>query len=274
MPELPEVETIRRVIAPWIAGRSILSVETPGPEAVARPSAEEFAAALAGQVFAGAERRGKYTLWRLESGDRLALHLRMTGVLLLEDAAAPRGRFLRVAMRLDDGRELRYEDMRRFGRMWLLHAGEEDAFSGMASLGPEPDDARVTAEYLSRRLSGTRRPVKACLMDQSIVAGIGNIYSDEILFAAGIDPARPGCSLREEEIAALARRIPETMAFFVEKNAISPEEYLRTRGQEYRNTPFLRVYGRDGQPCARCGAALVRTVICGRGSVRCPHCQR
>ena len=274
MPELPEVETMRRVIGPQIEGRRVEAVETPGPEAVARPGAEEFARAMRGQVFAGVERRGKFTLWRMRGGDRLVLHLRMTGALLVEDARVPRGKFLRVAMLLDDGRELRFEDMRRFGRLWLLGAGEEDVFSGMAALGPEPGDPRLTAEYLAARLGGTRCAIKTCLMDQALVAGIGNIYSDEILFSAGIDPARPACALSDEELRRLAERIPETMAFFVEKNAISPEDYLRSRGQEYRNTPYLRVYGRAGQPCPRCAAALARSVIGGRGSVRCPRCQK
>ena len=204
MPELPEVETVRRVLAPQLCGLTVEEAVTGRPEVIAYPAADEFRS--------------------------------------------------------------------RFGRLWLLREGE-DGVCGLDALGPEPFDAGLSAGYLSARLGSSRRAVKECLLDQSVVAGIGNIYGDEILFAAGIAPDRPARSLEREEWERLASMIPDRLAYFIEKNAITPQEYLETRGRDYRNTPFLQVYGHGGEPCPVCGAELRRAVIGGRGSVFCPQCQ-
>ena len=170
--------------------------------------------------------------------------------------------------------DLRYSDPRRFGRFWLLREGEEDAYSGIERLGIEPFDARLTGEYLREQFGGRRKAIKECLLEQGVVAGIGNIYSDEILFAAGIRPMRQASSLSDAEWGKLAEVIPERLRFFIEKNAISAEDYLRTRGQEYRNTPYLKVYGHAGEACPTCGETLCRMVIGGRSSVYCQACQK
>lgn len=274
MPELPEVETIRRVLAPQLLGAVIERVNARRPAVIAHPGAEAFCASLAGRRFAAAERRGKFLLFRLEGGARLVLHLRMTGCLLLTPPAFPEEKHTHLVFYLRDGRELRFSDQRRFGRWWLLAPGEKDVYSGVEKLGIEPFDPALTARYLADRLGRRKRAVKDCLLDQRIVAGIGNIYSDEILFAAGLDPARSAASLTEADWQRLAAAIPQRLAYFMEKNAIPPEEYLRAKGKEYRNTPFLQVYGHGGEPCPACGAALRRTVIGGRSSVYCPVCQK
>lgn len=137
-----------------------------------------------------------------------------------------------------------------------------------------PFDPDFSGEYLSARLGKRKEAVKECLLDQNVIAGIGNIYSDEILFAACIRPERSANTLTAEEWNRLASVIPERLAFFIEKNEISPEEYLETKGQDYRNTPFLQVYGHGGEPCPACGETLCRTVIGGRSSVYCPVCQK
>lgn len=274
MPELPEVEMVRRVLAPQLRGQVIERAEIRRSEMVAHPGAEAFRARLAGQAFADIGRRGKFLLFALESGDRMIVHLRMTGCLLLAPPQLPEEPHTHVVLRLRGGAELRYSDPRRFGRFWLLRAGEADAFSGVGRLGREPFDPGLTAGYLSACLGKRKRAIKSCLMEQDVVAGIGNIYSDEILFAAEIDPARAANRLSGEEWERLAALIPERMGFFVEANGIEPEEYLRTRGQEYRNTPFLQVYGHEGESCPRCGAPLRKVVIAGRGSVSCPRCQK
>ena len=206
-------------------------------------------------------------------GGRVTLHLRMTGCLLLAPADHPEERHTHVVFALDGGEELRFSDMRRFGRFWLLEAGEEDERSGAGKLGPEPFDPALTAGYLQSRFGARKKAVKECLMEQEAVAGIGNIYSDEILFAARIHPARAANTLSAEEWGRLAAAIPERLAYFIEKNAISAEDYLATKGQEYRNTPYLQVYGHEGDPCPACGATLRRMVIGGRSSVFCPRCQ-
>lgn len=273
MPELPEVETARRVLEPQLLDRTIEEVTVIQPQVIAHPGADEFAGRLRGQRFARAERRGKFLVFRLETGDRLVVHLRMTGCLLLMPSELEPEKYTHIVLRLDGGTELRFSDMRRFGRMWLIGKDEQDTYTGIEKLGPEPSGREVNAAFLQGRLAKSRRAIKECLLDQSVIAGIGNIYSDEILFSAAIKPARPACSLNEEEWERLAVLIPKRMEFFVEKNRISPEDYLATKGKDYRNTPYLQVYGHAGEPCPRCGQPLQRQVIGGRGSVFCPCCQ-
>ena len=274
MPELPEVETIKRVIEPQIQGLMIENVMVKRPEVVAYPAADEFCGRLTGQTISHMTRRGKFLVIQLNSNDRMILHLRMTGCLLLTPADCPEEKHTHVVFRLSNGKELRFSDTRRFGRFWLLKKGEADTYSGIEKLGVEPLDKLFTAEYLKSLLGKRKKTVKACLLDQSVIAGIGNIYSDEILFTAGIYPARPANSLNMKEWERLAAAVPERISYFIEVNKISPEEYLETKGQDYRNTPFLQVYGREGKPCPKCGETLCRIVAGGRGSVYCPACQK
>ena len=272
MPELPEVEAIRRVLEPQVQGLTIQEIAVHRPEIIEHPSADEFCGRLIGQTFDRAERRGKFLLFWLESGDHMVLHLRMTGCLLITPADMPEEKHTHLVFRLSNGKELRFSDTRRFGRFWLIAKEESDIYSGIEKLGVEPFDSECSAEYLQDRLGKRKKAVKECLLDQSIVAGIGNIYSDEILFAARLHPARPANSLTTEEWARLAAAIPRQLAYFIEKNQMTPEEYLETKGQDYRNTPFLQVYGCEGKPCSICGELLCRMVIGGRGSTYCPTC--
>ena len=273
MPELPEVETVRRVLEPQLRGLAITGVRPNRPEVIARPAADEFCRILTGQTIVAMTRRGKFLGIMLASGDHIAVHLRMTGCLLVAPAGHPAEKHTHVIVFLSSGKELRFSDTRRFGRLWLIRAGEKDTCSGIDKLGLEPFDNRLTASYLQRYFGKRRRAIKECLLDQSAVAGIGNIYSDEILFAANIHPARPANSLSVGEWKRIAFAIPLRLAYFIEKNAIAPEEYLKGKGKDYRNTPFLQVYGRGGEPCSNCATILCRTTIGGRSSVFCPRCQ-
>lgn len=292
MPELPEVETIKRVIEPQIQGLTIVNVTVKRPEVTAYPTADEFCGLLAGQTVSHVTRRGKFLVIHLNSNDRIILHLRMTGCLLLTPADYPEEKHTHVIFKLSKvnekktfmergqsmehpcSLELRFSDTRRFGRFWLLKKGEADTYSGIEKLGVEPLDKLLTAEYLKSLLGKRKKTVKECLLDQSVIAGIGNIYSDEILFTAGIYPARPANSLGMKEWERLAAAVPERISYFIEVNKITPEEYLETKGQDYRNTPFLQVYGQEGKPCPKCGEMLCRIVVGGRGSVYCPACQK
>lgn len=274
MPELPEVETIKRVIEPQIQGLTIENVTVKRPEVVAYPAADEFCGRLTGQTISHMTRRGKFLVIQLNSNDRIILHLRMTGCLLLTPADYPEEKHTHITFGLNNGKELRFSDTRRFGRFWLIKNGEADTYSGIEKLGAEPSDKLLTAGYLQACLGKRKKAVKECLLDQSMIAGIGNIYSDEILFTAGIYPARPAGSLNMEEWERLAAAIPERISYFIEVNKITPEEYLETKGQDYRNTPFLQVYGQEGKPCPKCGEMLCRMVVGGRGSVYCPVCQK
>ncbi len=273
MPELPEVETIKRIIEPQIQGLRIENITVNRPEIIAHPSVDEFCRCLRGQTVNNMTRRGKFLLIHLKSGDRLILHLRMTGCLLVTPDDYPQEKHTHLIFDLENGTELRYSDMRRFGRFWMLRKDEEDTYSGMEKLGLEPFSPEFHTEYLIEKLGKRKKPIKECLLDQSVIAGIGNIYSDEILFASKINPLKSANTLTDKEWNTLAEEIPKQLEFFIEKNRITPEDYLRGKGRDYRNTPYLRVYGRTKQPCPECGGALCKCVIGGRSSVYCPTCQ-
>lgn len=274
MPELPEVETIKRVIEPQIKGLVIEKVTVRRPEVVAYPDTDTFCKTLTNQVISHMERRGKFLMILLTNGDRIILHLRMTGGLLLTPADYPEEKHTHIILSLNSGMELRFSDMRRFGRFWLIPKDETDTYSGTHKLGIEPLTEAVTFEYLHAHFGKRKKTVKECLLDQSVIAGIGNIYSDEILFTAGIHPARPANSLNRKEWEILAAVIPERISYYIKTNRISAEEYLQTKGRDYRNTPFLQVYGHAGGPCPKCQETLCRMVIGGRSSVYCPACQK
>lgn len=274
MPELPEVETIKRVIGQQIQGLSITKTTVKWAEVIAHPGAEAFCALVNGQTIRGMERRGKFLLLLLEDGGRILLHLRMTGCLLLTPPDMPEEKHTHVVFALSDGKELRFSDTRRFGRFWLIRDGEEDTFSGIESLGIEPTAPDLSADYLIQCFGNRKKTVKECLLEQSAIAGIGNIYSDEILFAAGIYPACPANRLDVPDWERLAAAIPERIAYFIEKNQLTPEEYLEGKGKDYRNTPFLQVYGHEGDPCPICGEPLRRITVGQRSSTYCPSCQK
>lgn len=196
----------------------------------------------------------------------------MTGCLLFTPIDYPEEKHTHVVFHFENG-ELRFSDMRRFGLFWLINKDENDTYSGIHRLGLEPFDKNFNAEYLQKSFSKRKKAIKECLLDQSIAAGIGNIYSDEILFRAKIDPTVPANILTQNDCKKLAEIIPKCLAYFIEKNKISAADYLETKGKAYRNTPFLQVYGKAGEPCPVCGDTLCRTVIGGRSSVYCKNCQ-
>ena len=274
MPELPEVETVKRILEPQLSGQTILSAEVLHHQIIFCPDADSFQKKLIGQIITSMSRRGKYLTVHFGSGDRLIVHLRMTGQLLVVPDDFPVEKHTHLIAKLSGGNEIRYIDVRRFGRFWLFGDGEEDNISGIAKLGLEPDDKGLTAEYLKSRLCKIRKTIKEMLHDQSIVAGIGNIYSDEILFASGIHPEKKCSDMSDEEFAALAKHIPEIIRWGIETNKMTAEEYLNGKGKKYRNTPYLKAYGREGKPCVKCGAVLEKLVIGGRSSVFCPNCQK
>ncbi len=273
MPELPEVETVRRILEPQIRGLSIRSVIVNRPEVVAYPDADTFIRTLRNQVVAGVDRRGKFLTIRLESGDRVSLHLRMTGCILFTPPDMMMEKHTHVILQMENGWELRFVDTRRFGRFWYLRADETDTVTGIGNLGKEPFDRDFDSKYLIDNLGKRKKPIKECLLEQKVVAGIGNIYSDEILFTSGIHPLKPANTLTNQEWEKLACEIPKQLEYFIDRNSMTPEEYLAGKGKDYRNTPYLRVYGRAGEACVKCGKALCRCVTGGRSSVFCPNCQ-
>lgn len=243
MPELPEVETIRRVIEAQIRGLRITNVTVRRPEVIAYPAAADFCRQLAGQAVSRMTRRGKFLTFWLEGGGRVILHLRMTGCLLAAPACLPEEKHTHVVFTFSDGRELRFSDQRRFGRFWMLQKDETDSYSGIGRLGLEPFDGGLTAGYLFGRMGKRRKTIKECLLDQTAVAGIGNIYSDEILFTAGIYPACPANRLERRDWERLAVVIPERLLYFIEKTPYRRRTIWKPRGRITGIRLFCRSMG-------------------------------
>ena len=274
MPELPEIETIKNVVEPQIQGLTIENVLVSRPEVIVHPTADEFCENVTGRTISSMARRGKFLIVNLDNQSRIILHLRMTGCLLVTSSDYQLEKHTHIIMQLSNGMELRFSDTRRFGRFWLIRNDEKDTYSGIEKLGLEPLSAECNSEYLQSRLEKRKKAIKKCLLDQSVIAGIGNIYSDEILYRARINPSAPANGLSVSEWERLAIEIADCLHYFIDKNSISQEDYLITKGQDYRNTPFLQVYGHADEPCPNCGNTLCRTVIGGRSSVYCPACQK
>ena len=268
MPELPEVETIRRELAPRITGKSFVGVTLNWPKTVQIPSVEAFKGELIGQTIQGLDRRGKYLILRLESGDSLILHLRMSGSLLIEPRceADP---YTRTVFHLDDGSKLCFRDPRKLGVMWLV----KDANEVVGRLGPEPLDNRFTVDVFRERTGKRSAPIKAVLCDQGIIAGIGNMYADEALFAAGIHPLRTVNRLSTEEIKRLYTAIRQTLERAIDCCGASISDYQRPGGQPGTAQSLFKVAHRRGEPCPVCGTPIERIPIRQRGSYFCPRCQ-
>lgn len=270
MPELPEVETVRRELLPLLVGRRVERVEIRWPRLVDRPSLDAFVRHLQGITIRDIWRRGKYLIFDLDSGRHWIVHLRMTGQLRVRDANDPPDRHTHARVFLDDGRALHYRDQRKFGRFYLVE--REDEVVG--DLGPEPLSETWRPEDLARRLTGRKAAIKALLLDQRVVAGIGNIYADEALFEAGIHPARPGGSLSMEEIKGLYRAIRKVLTEAIAARGSSLSTYVPPSGKQGSYQNHRRVFRRAGKPCPVCGTLIERVKIAGRSTHFCPRCQR
>lgn len=284
MPEMPEVETVRRTLAPHLTGRRVRRVELLRPSQIRHPDPDTFVAALEGRRFAAPGRRGKYLLLHLDGGGMLVSHLRMSGRLFVVDPRVPRERHTHVVFHLDDGAELRYQDMRTFGGFHLVDADGRGLPPGLKGLGPEVLDAGWSADYLSACLGGgvdgdahPRRPrrtaIKALLLDQTIVAGLGNIYVDETLFRAGVHPARPAGAVTPAEAAGIVAASRDVVSEAVAANGTTFSLYFDGEGRRGDYYSQLRVFGRRGEPCFCCGTPIVKARVAGRGTHFCPACQ-
>jgi formamidopyrimidine-DNA glycosylase len=274
MPELPEVETVRRRLAPFLEGATIAAAEILDPRLTRPVDPELVADALVGERIAAVERRGKYLLWRLESGRTLVVHLRMTGSLRHAPAGElPADAYRRAMLGLDTGAELAYRDVRRFGTWELLDEGHLRPYFA-SRLGPEPLAPSFTAARLARIAERRRAPIKAVLLDQRRIAGIGNIYADEALWRARIHPRRPAGELDTTEIARLHRAIRAALRRGVELQGSTLTDYVTPDGESGGMQHEFHVYGRLGEPCDRCGTGIERIVVGGRGTWLCPRCQR
>ncbi|MBA7631118.1 Formamidopyrimidine-DNA glycosylase [subsurface metagenome] len=265
MPELPEVETIKNELSPYVIGRSVSSVSFSWEGIVRRPSLEEFCSRLIGQRITGVGRRGKYLILSLSSGQSLIIHLKMTGSLWLK----PPEKFVRAIIHLNDGSNIYFRDPRKFGIMWLV----DDKESVTSKLGPEVLEAGFTAKILAQRLKKRTAPIKALLCDQSLIAGIGNMYADEALFLAKIHPMRAGGSLTEKEVERLHRAIRQVLRAGINEKGASTDTYFRPSGEPGTAHFQFRVAHRRGESCPVCGTPLQRIPVRNRGSYFCPKCQ-
>ncbi len=266
MPELPEVETIKNELLPYVVGRTIQGVAIFWDKMVRQPSVPEFRARVIGQVIQGLSRRGKYLFFHLSSGERLVMHMKMTGSLLIDP---PDAQFTRALFQLDNGAELHFRDPRKFGVMWL--AADESAVA--RKLGPEPLDDDFTEETLAGILRNRKAPVKPVLLDQSIIAGIGNMYADEALFEAKIHPGKPAGGLSGEEVKRLYKAIRRVLRAAIKNKGASVRNYYRPDGNIGTAHAEFRVAHGTGKDCPRCGAPIKRIVVRGRGTYLCPKCQ-
>ncbi len=281
MPELPEVETVRRGLELRTHGLDIFRVEVLRPRAIASPEdPAHFCAALEGSRVGHWSRRGKYLLAQLEIPDggpagQWGVHLRMTGQFLwLTEPRAPCPH-TRVRLWNREGVELRFIDTRSFGQMWWVPPGmaAPEVMTGLQRLGPEPFSPAFSAAYLQSRLQGSRRPIKNALLDQSLVAGVGNIYADESLFSAGLRPHTPSGQLSADQLEQLRAALVAVLEVSIGAGGTTFSDFRDLTGTNGNYGGVAWVYRRGGQPCRRCGAPIQREKLGGRSSHWCPVCQ-
>jgi formamidopyrimidine-DNA glycosylase len=273
MPELPEVESVRRQLEPALVGRRFERVRIDDPRLVRPYEPAEVAAELEGERVAAVERRGKYLVVRFESGRALLIHLRMTGSLLSAPSGSlPDDPHRRAVVNLDDGSDVAYRDVRRFGTWLLLEPGEVEPYIA-ARVGDEPLDALFTAARLGERLAGRRTSLKAALLDQRTLAGMGNIYVDEALWRARLNPFRPASGLDRNELRRLHRGIRAALEHGLARQGSTLRDYRLPDGSGGSMQNEFRVYGRRDEPCDRCGTLIARTQVAGRTTWFCPTCQ-
>jgi formamidopyrimidine-DNA glycosylase len=270
VPELPEVETIARGLAHTVVGKTIESVKIHLPKMAQAPSGVRFGVALRGEQIVGVRRRAKYVVMELSSGRKLVTSLRMTGRLVVQRPGEPDYPGTHVVLHYTDGTRLSFADVRTFGRMRLVEAGEP----WDADLGVEPLSSAFTPEGFAGMLSGRTTPIKTVLLDQHRIAGIGNIYACEALWEAGIRPGKPAKALTKPAVRRLFHAIRDVLARATDMRGTSVDDYVDAEGLQGGFQNALSVYGKLGEPCPRCGGPIVRTVLAQRGTWWCRNCQR
>jgi len=272
MPELPEVETVRRGLERLVVGKTIGQVRVRYAKMIGT-GVDSFVHDLPSQTIERIGRRGKYLLFYL-TGGVLISHLRMEGKYLFYADAAPERKHAHVFFEMTDGGTLVYEDVRKFGTMELLKKDQLEAYFAARKLGPEPTDADFLLSPFAAALSRSKKLIKPYLLEQTLVVGLGNIYVDEALWRARIHPARSAASLKPAEVKRLREQIIEVLQLGIEKRGSTIRTYRNALGEDGTMQDFLQVYGKTGQPCARCGSPIEKIKLGGRGTHLCPHCQK
>jgi formamidopyrimidine-DNA glycosylase len=278
VPELPEVETVRRRLAPALEGHSFAHVEITDPRLTRPHDPFEVARELQGERVTKVDRRGKYLIVRFESGRALLIHLRMTGSLRhaqvgeLSTGELRDDPHRRAVVNLDDGSDVAYRDVRRFGTWLLLEPSDVDTYID-ARVGREPLDDAYKAKHLAEKLATRRAPIKAAILDQRTVAGVGNIYADEALWRAHVHPLTPANELTPEEVKAVHKGIRASLQAGVRRQGSTLRDYRLPDGSSGTAQDKFKVYGRAGLPCERCGTPIDKIRVAGRGTWYCPRCQ-
>jgi formamidopyrimidine-DNA glycosylase len=270
MPELPEVETTVNELRPHVAGKRIRKVDVLSEGTIAEPSAEEFRRGVAGREIVQVSRRGKHLIFDLDNGWTLIVHMRMTGSLLLKPADEDPANSVRAIIYLDDGTAIHFRDTRRFGKMWLVR--DKDTIVG--KLGPEPLEADFTVDVLTRILNNRKVAIKGLLLDQKLIAGIGNMYADEALYEARIHPLRLANSLTKAEIKRLYNAIQKVLTRGIKNKGASTDTYFRPAGTRGEAQLEFQVAHQKGKDCPVCGGPIERIVVHQRGTFYCPRCQK
>jgi len=274
MPELPEVETIRRGLAATVLGKTITGAEVLTAKIIKAPAPDTFSRLAAGKRIEAIKRSGKYLLLELSEDYTMVIHLRMTGQLNYCPPDTPVRNSTVVIFRLDDGYDLRFVEPRGFGVLYLVPTADLGTVPGLNRLGPEPFSPEFTVDYLADIVRGRKAKIKSLLLDQNLIAGIGNIYADESLFRAGIHPERTAASLAPAEIERLYHAIRTEIAAGIEYRGTSVQSYFDVDGRKGSYQEHLKVYQQTGQPCPNCGAPIQKIKVGGRGTHYCPECQR
>lgn len=273
MPELPEVDQVRKTLAPHIVGKTIKKVEIGLPRMIQYPAAEVFASKVAGKEIASITRRGKYLRINLQQDMYILAHLRMTGALLAVKKTESEPPYAHIKFELTGEENLWFTDIRTFGTLYLIDH-EDKVIEGYATLGPEPLEAALTPEYLAKICQKKTGAIKAAILDQKIIAGLGNIYADEALFGAEVLPTRKANSLSKAEYTKLVASINKVIAQGIKNHGTTFRNYQDADGNQGDNVRHLMVYHRKGEPCKVCGTILEQCKVAGRGSVFCSHCQK
>lgn len=272
MPELPEVETIRQDLIKKIIGKKILEAEILTEMIIKRPSRKEFEKIIQNKIISDINRRGKYLILTLDPDYFIVMHLKLTGVLIYQPREKSLFKETRVIFHLNDDHNLLFNDQRKFGEINLVKDPLE--LKGIAKLGPEPFSEDFTIAKFKKNIATKSTRIKSLLLDQTFLAGIGNIYANEALFFAGIDPQKKAREIPEEKVSLLYEGIKKILKQAIQSRGSSIDNYRDLNGNKGGFEKKLLVYGRTGEPCPKCKNKIVRTVIGGRGTFHCPSCQK
>lgn len=272
MPEMPEVETVRRTLLPLIKGKTIKKITLWYPKIIASDPTE-FVQKLTGQKIVAIDRYAKYLLIRLTDDLTVVSHLRMEGKYRLVDVATPKDKHDHVQFAFTDNTALRYNDVRKFGRMQLVRTGTEESTTGISKLGFEPNSHKFTVAYFANCLKRKKKNIKSTLLDQSVVAGLGNIYVDEVLWLTKIHPLSMANKIPPARVKQLHDNINYLIKLAIAERGTTVHTYLDANGETGGFQKMLRVYGHKGEPCVRCGTTLEKIKVNGRGTTYCPKCQ-